>query len=149
MKELQITALKDGVVIDHIPSKSTLQLVKVLKLKDHDHVVTVAFNLKSNTLGKKGLIKISGRELTKHELDVISIMAPSVTVNIIKDYEVVNKLNLEVSETITNVIKCNNYNCISNHEQTDSIFTKIEDDVTLFKCFYCEREYKSEEIKTL
>ena len=112
--ELQITALENGIVIDHIPPERTFAIVKMLKLKEYTDMVTVGFNLHSKAHSKKGLIKIADKTLTKSELEKISLLAPHATVNIIKDSKVVQKIPLELPDEIEALMHCENFKCISN-----------------------------------
>ena len=89
--ELQISAIKNGTVIDHLPTDTALKVVEILDLKNFRETVTVAFNLTSNSLGKKGIVKVACRTLTKEELEKISLIAPGATINIIEDFKVKEK----------------------------------------------------------
>ena len=124
-RELQIAALKNGIVIDHIPTEKTFSIVEVLKLNDYNEIITVAANLKSSSLGKKGLIKIEDRTLDEKELGEIALLAPDVTINIIENFRVVKKIKLAIPNEIVGFIKCSNNKCISNHENIKSKFIKI------------------------
>ena len=110
-KELSVSAIKDGTVIDHIPSNATLKVVDILDLKGIRSIISVATNLTSKTMGKKGIIKIGGKDLTKEEVDKIALIAPDATVNIINNYDVRKKINVTVPKTIYKIIKCYNPNC--------------------------------------
>ncbi len=146
--ELQITALKNGIVIDHIPVEKTFPIVEILRLREYGEVITVACNLKSSSLGKKGLIKIADRNLGDRELGEIAILAPDVTINIIENFKVVKKVKLSIPNEIVGLIKCNNNKCISNHENIESKFIKIKDgDKIKYKCLYCERVIAEHEIE--
>ncbi|MEL3905981.1 MAG: aspartate carbamoyltransferase regulatory subunit [Treponema sp.] len=146
--ELQITALENGIVIDHIPPERTFAIVKMLKLKEHTDTVTVGFNLHSNVCNKKGLIKIADKTLTKSELAKISLLAPRATVNIIKDSKVVQKIPLELPDEIEEFMHCENFKCMSNNEAIPSRFMKVQSHgADCYKCFYCERVIPVAEIK--
>ncbi|MDO5089211.1 MAG: aspartate carbamoyltransferase regulatory subunit [Leptotrichiaceae bacterium] len=146
--ELQITALKNGIVIDHIPVEKTFPIVEILHLREYGEIVTVACNLKSSSLGKKGLIKIEDRSLGENELGEIAILAPDVTINIIENFKVVKKIKLAIPNEITGLIKCNNNKCISNYENIETKFIKIiERNKIKYKCFYCERVTAENEIE--
>jgi len=95
-KELSVSAIKDGTVIDHIPGNATLKVVDILDLKGIRGIISIATNLTSNTMGKKGIIKISGKNLTKEEVDKIAIIAPDATVNIIEEYNVKEKIKVGI-----------------------------------------------------
>ena len=148
VRELQITALKNGIVIDHIPVEKTFPIVEILGLRDYNEVITVACNLKSSSLGKKGLIKIEDKNLGERELGEIALLAPDVTINIIENFKVVKKIKLAIPNEIVGLIKCNNNKCISNHEDRVSKFIKkIDDNKIKYKCFYCERVISENEIE--
>ena len=147
MTLLQVTKIKDGTVIDHIQTDLTLQLFKMLDLKEWKNAVSISFNLKSDKMGKKGLIKIENKELTRNQLEKISIIAPSCTVNLIKEYKVSNKYKLEIPELITGVIKCSNPNCITNHEPSAiTRFKKLLEKPLVIHCTYCEKEMEEADI---
>ena len=149
-RELQIAALKNGIVIDHIPTEKTFSIVEVLKLNDYNEIITVAANLKSSSLGKKGLIKIEDRTLDEKELGEIALLAPDVTIHIIENFRVVKKIKLAIPNEIVGFIKCSNNKCISNHENIKSKFIKIlsaKGENTKYRCHYCERTISADEIE--
>lgn len=148
VRELQITAIKNGIVIDHIPAKKVFAIVEILDLKEYSEVITVAANMHSSSLGRKGIIKIEEKVLDKSELDKISLVAPNVTINIIENYKVVKKMKLEKLDEIIGLMKCDNLKCISNHETINTKFNRVKDsEMTKYKCYYCERIISEEEIK--
>jgi len=147
MKELKIPAIREGTVIDHIPSRVTLKVMRILDLKEFEHVVSVAFNLESKSMGKKGIIKVGGRFLTQDEVDKVAILAPNATVNIIKNYKVEKKIKVHLPEIIANIVKCSNPNCITNNEETKTRFDVVKKDPLKIRCHYCERCMESEDIK--
>lgn len=148
VRELQITAIKNGIVIDHIPAKKVFAIVEILDLKEYSEVITVAANMHSSSLGRKGIIKIEEKVLDKSELDKISLVAPNVTINIIENYKVVKKMKLEKLDEIIGLMKCDNSKCISNHETINTKFNRVKDsEMTKYKCYYCERIISEEEIK--
>ena len=105
VRELQITALKNGIVIDHIPSEKVFAIVELLNLKKYNEVVTVAINLKSTSLGKKGIIKIEDKILDESELNKIALLSDHVTINIIENYKVVKKIKLAIPNEIVGLMK--------------------------------------------
>ena len=148
IRELQITALKNGIVIDHIPSEKVFAIVELLNLKVYNEVVTVATNLRSSSLGKKGIIKIEDRTLDSNGLGKIALLTHDVTINIIENYKVVKKIKLAIPNEIVGLMKCSNNKCISNHEEIETKFIKqIIGDEIKYKCFYCERVIPEEEIE--
>ena len=124
MKNLDVSAIKDGSVIDHIDSKSTLKVATILNIQNEEQVVLVGMNLRSNLLGKKGIIKIGGKIIDQKEVNKIALIAPNATVNIIKDYDVVKKFKVAVPETIEGIVKCFNPNCVSNHHNQEPQITR-------------------------
>ena len=148
-KELSISAIKDGTVIDHIPSNATLKVADILDLRGIKGIISIASNLTSKKMGKKGIIKISGKDLTKEEVDKIAVIAPNATVNIVKDYNVKNKIKVEVPSIINKIIKCSNPNCITNNEEISTKFYVLRKEPLRVKCHYCERNMEKEDITLL
>ncbi len=149
-RELQIAALENGIVIDHIPAGKTFSIVEILKLEEYSEIITVATNLKSSSLGKKGLIKIEDKSLNKKELGEIALLATDVTINIIENLKKIKKIKLDIPNEIFGFIRCNNGKCISNHEDIESRFIKIASDKSenlKYKCYYCERTICTNEIE--
>jgi len=149
-KELSISAIKDGTVVDHIPSSATLKVVDILDLKGIRGMISIATNLTSRTMGKKGIIKISGKNLTKEEVDKIALIAPHATVNIIKNYDVKQKIKVTIPPIINKIIKCSNPNCVTNNEK--NVMTKfyvLGKDPLKVRCHYCERNMEKEDISLL
>lgn len=148
-KELTISAIKDGTVIDHIPSDAAFKVAKILDLSGVKGIISVAANLSSKTMGKKGIIKVSGKSLTKDEVDKIALIAPNATVNIIKDYDVKQKIKVEIPNVINRIIKCSNPNCITNNEKIITKFYVLGKEPLKIKCHYCERNMEKEDITLL
>src|SRR3989338_4849680 len=86
--ELKISAIEEGTVIDHIPADATFKVADIVSLVSHDNVVSIAFNLQSKSIGRKGIVKVAGKNLTPEEVNKIAIVAPDATVNIIKNFNV-------------------------------------------------------------
>lgn len=138
-KELIVSAIENGTVIDHIPAKSVFRVVKMLKLDQTDGQVTIGFNLESKKYGKKGIIKASNSFFERREANKIALIAPTATLITIKNYEVVKKLQVEIPDTIEQFVKCVNPNCITNHQQIVTKFTVIDKDDLKLQCHYCEK----------
>lgn len=146
-KELSISAIREGTVIDHIPADATFKVVNILKLEEHDKTVTIATNLVSKKHGKKGIIKIGGKFLTKKEVNKIAVVAPNATLNIIKNYEVNEKADLGIPDSVMGIIKCSNPNCITNLERIKTKFEVVRNEPLKVKCNYCERSMGREDIE--
>ncbi len=141
MKELKITPIKNGTVIDHITAGYALKVLHILKIPESTtSVVSVAMNVVGKT-GKKDIVKVENRELDPKELDKIALIAPRATINIIRDYDVVKKHKVQIPDQIIDLIHCSNPTCVSNaREPVQSRFHVICKDPPRIKCYYCERE---------
>ena len=145
-KELQVAALKNGTVIDHIPSNKLFTVVSLLGLQDEDANITIGNNFESKKLGKKGIIKIADRFFTEEEISRLSVVASKIKLNIIRDYEVVEKKEVEMPDELKGIVKCNNPKCISNNEPMQTWFHVIDKEKGLLKCHYCEKEQQKEAV---
>ena len=145
-KELKVAALKDGTVIDHIPSEKLFNVISILKLDQCNCQMTFGINLESHRLNKKAIIKVADKFLEQDEVNKVALLAPNAKINIIKDYEVVENKTLELPTEIKGSIKCINPKCITNNEPMLSKFITIDKMKGLFKCYYCERVIKREDL---
>ena len=148
-KEITIPAIKEGTVIDHIPSRVTFKIIRLIDPQEFEHTISLALNLDSKKMGKKGVIKISNRFLTKEEVNKIAILAPQATVSIIKDYKVTEKIRITVPKEINKIVKCSNPNCITNAEDVKTKFTMVQEDPLRIRCSYCERTMGRDDIRLL
>ena len=141
MKEFRVTPIKNGTVIDHITPGFALKVLHVLKIPEaSSSVVSVAMNVKSK-MDKKDIVKIENRELDTKEVDKIALIAPKATINIIRDFNVVEKHKVHLPDEIVGIVKCSNPTCISNSkEPVKSRFLLVSKDPPRIKCYYCERE---------
>ena len=139
-KELQVAALENGTVIDHIPSEKLFTVVSLLGLEHMNNNITIGFNLNSKKLGKKGIIKIADKFFEDEELNKLALIAPKATVNVIRNFEVVEKKTLTMPEEIVGIAKCMNPKCITNHQPIKTRFTTIDNgnEISLL-CHYCEK----------
>lgn len=143
--QLQVEAIRNGSVIDHIPANIGIKILKLFKMHKTNERITIGLNLPSSALGAKDLIKIENVYLTKEQANQLALYAPKATVNQIEEYKVVNKLNLVLPEHIESVFECPNSNCISHGEPVESKFKvqQKQDNVHL-KCHYCEKVFSRE-----
>ena len=148
-EELQVVALKNGTVIDHIPSDKLFTVVSLLGLKNSESTITIGNNLPSKKLGKKGLIKVADRFFTDEEISRLSVVAPNVKLSIIRDYEVVEKKEVIMPDVVKGIVKCGNPKCITNNEPMTTIFHVISKENGTLKCHYCEKELNKEAVKLL
>lgn len=142
--ELKVAALRNGTVIDHIPADKLFKVVSILKLEHCENQVTIGNNLDSSKIGKKGIIKISERIFAENETNKIALLAPNAKINIIQNYEVVEKRSLSLPDEIKEIVQCNNPNCITNHQPVVTRFYVLKEDDVKLKCRYCEREIPQE-----
>lgn len=147
--ELEVSAIKEGTVIDHIPAELTFKIVKILDLYNHPGAITIGTNLDSKTLGKKGIIKVADRILTDEEIGRLSVVAPNVTLNIIKDYKIVQKKYVQYPKQIIGVVKCSNPKCVTNHQPIPTKMEVFDMRTKALRCVYCERVMQHEEVELL
>lgn len=139
-KQLKVSAIKNGTVLDHIPSSQLFRVIEILQLDKSATPVTFGFNLDSKSMGSKGIIKVSERFFKDEELNKIALVAPNAKVNIIKDFEVVEKKILTIPETISGIVRCINPMCITNHQEVTTRFRTIVKGKELhLLCAYCEK----------
>jgi aspartate carbamoyltransferase regulatory subunit len=147
-KELRVQKIKEGTVIDHISAGGSLSVLKILGIMGReDNIVSIVMNVSSHSLGKKDIVKVEGRELNPEELDKIALVAPRSTINIVRNYVVVEKQKPRLPKMIKGIVKCANVTCISNsNEPTDSMFYVENDDPLRLRCYYCSRYLEKDDI---
>lgn len=146
-KQLIVNALANGTVLDHIPSDKIFKVIDILQLQNYKEQITFGINLTSNTLVRKGIIKIEGLFFKDEELNRIALVAPNISVNIIKDYTVVEKKKLNLPKEIRGIAKCMNPMCVTNHEDITTKFTtKICENKIELLCHYCEKTTDSRKL---
>ena len=141
-KTLKIRRIKTGTVIDHIPCGRALHVLRILKLPDPNYTspISIVMNVGSRTSKRKDIVKIEDRILDATELNKISLIAPSATINIIQDFEVREKKTVQLPQVIVDILKCQNPNCISNKGEpvTGKFYIYTKKPLKL-KCAFCER----------
>lgn len=140
----QVEAISHGTVIDHIPAEVTLKVANLLGAPDD--VMSIGINLRSNRVGRKGVVKIANRELTEALLSRLALLAPGATVAIIRNYEVVGKHTVPVPTRIEAIAKCANPNCVTNHEKWPTRFDVVGKEPLTVRCTYCERSFAASEL---
>ena len=138
---LNISGIHEGFVLDHIKAGMSLQIYRDLKLDKLDCTVAIIKNAKSSKMGKKDIIKIDGG-LDLVDLDILGFIDHNITVNIIKNGGIVEKKELTLPKTVTNIIKCKNPRCITSIEQElDQVFYLTDEEKQVYRCKYCEEKY--------
>lgn len=146
---LSVGSIVEGFVLDHIEAGKSMEIYKYLNLDKLDCCVAIIKNAKSNKLGKKDIMKIEC-PIDFMDLDILGFIDHNITINIIKDAQIVDKLSLHLPNEIKNVIKCNNPRCITSIEQgLDQVFVLTDKENETYRCKYCEERYlgKSKKIK--
>lgn len=145
-KELQVAALCNGTSIDHIPSNVLFKVVSLLGLEKLDNPITIGNNLESKKMKTKGIIKIANKFFVEDEINKIAVIAPNIVLNVIKNYEVVEKKTILLPDNIKGIVKCNNPKCITNNEPMVTRFTVTNKKNTELMCHYCNIKINKEEI---
>lgn len=144
---LNISGIKDGVVLDHIQAGKSMEIYKYLGLGNLDCTVAIIKNASSNKMGKKDIIKIEGI-MDDLNLDILGFIDHNITINIIRDNKIVEKRALNLPDKLVNIINCKNPRCITTIEQElPQIFYLADKTKHVYRCQYCEQKYTSEEAK--
>lgn len=145
-----VAAIENGTVIDHIPSSKLFEVVRLLHLEDiRGASIMVGYNLSSKKMGHKSIIKVSDKYFSDAELNQLSVVAPNVSLCIIKAYEVVEKKKVTLPEDLRGIVKCGNPKCITNNEPMDTFFHVSDRDRGIIQCRYCEKEQSIEHVKLI
>jgi len=143
----QVEAISSGTVVDHIPAAATLKVAELLAGSTDQ--VFVGMNLRSSRVGRKGVVKIAGRELDQRTLSCLALIAPGATVSIIRDYEVSQKVQIPLPDRFEGVAKCANPNCITTHEHWTTRFAVVAASPLMVRCVYCERSFAASDLSLL
>ena len=148
-KQLIVSAIRNGTVIDHVPAKVLFKVISILGLDRIDSQITFGTNLESKRLGTKAIIKIADKFFLDEEIDKIALVAPQAKLNIIRDFNVVEKREVEVPDSITGIVRCVNPKCITNYESVTTRFTVISKETVELKCHYCEKITQQDQMTIL
>lgn len=144
--ELKVAALENGTVIDHIPSEKVFEVVNILHLDRMTTPVTIGYNLYSESMQKKSIIKIADKFFSDEELNQLSVIAQNVTLCVIRNYEVIEKKEVSMPQELVGIVRCNNPKCISNNEP--GMRTRfIQQNDHILRCHYCNRQIDLENVK--
>jgi len=135
-RELRVSKIRNGTVIDHVSGGQALNVLSILGIDGSEGLgVSVVMNVPSDRLGLKDVVKVEDRELSQSEVDVISLIAPEATINIIREFDVVEKNRVDRPKTVIGLLACPNRNCITNaNEPVETKFDVVDDGV---RCTYC------------
>lgn len=146
-KELVVSAIENGTVIDHIPTTAVYQVIRILALENYEDEVLIGYNLESKKFGKKGIIKIKNKFFDHDDINKIALVAPFASIITIKNFNVVEKIQAEIPNHIDNIVKCMNPKCITNSEVIPTSFDVVDKENIKLKCHYCEKFTTKENIK--
>jgi aspartate carbamoyltransferase regulatory subunit len=138
--ELKVSKIRNGTVIDHITAGMAPIVLRILGIDAGcSDTVIVAMNVRSQRLGVKDIVKVENRALKAEVVKKIAIVAPQATVNIIKEFEVIEKIPVELPAELIGIVRCSNRNCITNSgERVTSYFVVESKDPLQLRCHYCE-----------
>lgn len=141
MSEIKVNKIRDGCVVDHVPVGRGLTLLHLLELEDESYVLLSKCD--SASRGVKDVVKIYDYSLSEKQLRLVSIVAPTSTYNVIRDYDVVGKQELESPPRFEGLAHCPNPNCVTNHSRIGSIDNKfvVRGEGEEIECAYCEKSY--------
>jgi aspartate carbamoyltransferase regulatory subunit len=139
--KLQVSAIKNGTVIDHVPAKHLFKVISILGLDKITTQVTFGTNLESKKLGHKAIIKLSEVFFKDEDINKIALIAPHAKLNIIKDFKVTEKREVQVPDQIKGIAKCGNPKCITNNDNVNTVFYVLpkDNEKVALKCHYCEK----------
>lgn len=145
--KLSVSAIKNGTVIDHILTGQALRIIKLLSLEHNKTPITIGMELPSGRMGAKDLIKIENRVLSIDEANEVVVFAPLATINIIENFQVVNKLNTHLPSFMKRVFICPNINCVSLKEPIDSHFYIQQGKQITLTCHYCRHSFNRDHVQ--
>lgn len=148
--ELRVQKIREGTVIDHITAGHALAVLHFLDITGREGtVLSVLLNVPSRRLKRKDIIKIEGRELNPEEVDKIALIAPSATINIIRNFKVAGKKKVKLPRIIRGIIKCANPTCVSNGgEPIQPMFFVEKEEPLRLRCYYCNRIMERDDLLT-
>ena len=147
-KEMRVSKLRSGAVIDHLRPGTAMKAIQVLGVTDGS-TLSVGMFLESSKMGRKDILKIENKILSQTEIDKIAVLSPEATLCNIRDYQVVQKIKAHLPAEITGIIRCNNPKCITNAEKITTQFSVVTGDPLKVRCRYCERSMSGDEVELL
>ncbi len=146
MKQLVISKIKEGTVIDHIDAGKALLVLKILGINENTREnVSMAMNVPSKKMGKKDIVKVEGKFISEEELNKIALISPNATINLIKDYEIQKKFKVKLPKVVEGILTCPNRMCISNTSREpikSRFYISVDEEGVAAKCHYCGRKIR-------
>ena len=144
---LNVGKIENGIVLDHIQAGRSMSIYHHLELNKLDCPVAIIKNARSNAMGKKDILKIE-TDMDNINLDVIAFIDPGVTINIIRNGDLVEKKNITPPREVKKVIKCTNPRCITSIEQgVQHMFYLADSRRKIYRCRYCDEKYTEQEVE--
>lgn len=150
-EKMLVEAIRDGSVLDHIPSDRLFQIVSLLHLEELTTPITIGNNLQSTRHERKGIIKLADHFFSPEEIDKITLLAPEVHINVIRDYKVIEKRQVSLPVEVRGFVRCPNPKCITSAEPVATYFhvSRAADGRGVLECHYCGRKTRAEEAELL
>lgn len=150
MSEMRrVTAIRNGTVVDHIPSGHAMQVIRILRINTSRATpVSLVMNVPSDKLGRKDVLKIEDRELNQEDLDRLALIAPAASIAIIRNHAVAEKMRVELADDLVNISKCSFSNCITKNarEPLPQRLRVVSHDPLEVRCYYCGRGQDIDEL---
>ena len=150
MSEMRrVTAIRNGTVVDHIPSGYAMQVIRILRINtDRATPVSLVMNVPSDKLGRKDVLKIEDRELDQEDLDRLALIAPAASIAIIRNHAVAEKMRVELADDLLNIAKCSFSNCItkSPREPLPQRMKVVSREPLEVRCYYCGKGQEIDEL---
>ena len=148
-KKLQVEAIQNGSVIDHIPALQGVKILKFFKFTQTNEKITIGLNLPTHNGKGKDLIKVENTFISDAQANQLALFAPNATINQIKDFKVVSKFQVQLPDSFMGVFSCPNSNCISHNEPVKTRFYVNKSKELKLKCHYCEKSFNRSFFKEL
>jgi aspartate carbamoyltransferase regulatory subunit len=147
--ELMVRRIKEGTVIDHIDEGKGLQVLNALGIDGKDgSLITIALNVPSGKFKKKDIIKVENKFLKDDDTNKLAVIVPNATINIIKNYKLVEKRRVALPNEVDRIFRCSNPDCITNStEHIESVMDVIDKEGRVLKCRYCSRVLDVNQLK--
>lgn len=145
----RVTAIRNGTVIDHIPSGYAMQVIRILGIDaDRATPVSLVMNVPSDKIGRKDVLKIEDRELDQEDLDRLALIAPAASIAIIRNHAVAEKMKVELGDGLENIARCSFLNCITKNdrEPLPQKMRVVSRDPLEVRCYYCGRGQEIDEL---
>lgn len=150
MSEMRrVTAIRNGTVIDHIPTGRAMQVIKILGIDTTRATpISLVMNVPSDKLGRKDVLKIEDRELNQEDLDRLALISPAASIAIIRNHAVAEKMDVELSEDLVNIAKCSFSNCITKNEREPlpQRLRVMKNEPIEVRCYYCGKGQDIEDL---